>query len=152
MGRFYSITVDQIAVSAVQDLIEINAPATGSVVIHSAEFGQHSDAADAEAEMLQITISRATASGSGGSAVTPIPHQFGDAASAVTAERNNTTQATTTTPIRATTWNIQAGYIYAPTPEERISIPPSGRIVFELPVAPGDEITLSGTVVIEELD
>jgi hypothetical protein len=152
MGRIYSASFTGVSVAAAQDLFEINAPADAVVAIHSIIIGQSSDYGDSEAEGLQIQISRSTGtSGSGGSTLTPVAHEGGDAAFGGTVEANNTTQATTTTVIHSDTFNIQAGWQFRPTPEERIYISPSARVVVELPGAPTDAVTMSGTIVIEEI-
>lgn len=152
MSRMYSANFDAVAVSAAQDLFELNAPADAVVVLHSVRLGQSSDAGDSEAEMLRVLISRSTgSSGSGGSTLTARAHETGTASFGGSVESNNTTQATTTTEILADVFNIQAGWLYCPTPEERIVLSPSARLVIELPAAPGDSITMSGTITFEEI-
>ncbi len=103
--------------------------------------------------MLRVAISRAgvAVAGSGGSVPTAVPHNVGDVAFGGTVEVNNTTQASAATPIHEDTFNIQAGWFYRPTPEERIVISPSGILVVELPVAPADSITMSGTITFEAI-
>ena len=92
----------------------------------SIRIGQYGDAGDAEAELLPIAITRYATGGSGGSVRTPRPHVFGSGASAVVVDSNNTTQGTTPTVILQDSFNLQAGWLYVPTPEEWITIPPSG--------------------------
>lgn len=153
MGRKYSAQFNNVAVSAAQDLFEINAPSTKSVILHSVFVGQASDAGDAQAEMLRILIiAAASTSGSGGSTPTAAPLDSGDAAFGGTVEVNNTTVATGGTPItkHADCFNVQAGWVYRPTPEERIAIPGGGRLVINLP-APADSLTMSGTAIFEEI-
>lgn len=152
MGRIYTASFGGVAVTAIQDLFEVNAPSDAVVIIHSITIGQSSDAGDSEAEMKRVQISRApTASGSGGSTPTARPHNLGDAAFGGTVEANNTAQATGTVTIHEDTFNIRAGWAYRPTPEERIVMSPSERLVVELPVAPTDEITMSGSITFEEI-
>lgn len=152
MGRMYTASFEAVAVTAIQDLFEINAPSDAAVILHSFEIGQDSDAGDTEAEMLRCTISRApTASGSGGSTPTARPHNEGDAAFGGTVEANNTTQATGTVVLKPIPFNVQAGCVYQPTPEERIVISPGDRLVVELPAAPADSLTMSGSIVFEEI-
>lgn len=154
MGRIYSVQFNNVAVSAAQDLFEIVAPADAAVVLHSLIVGQSSDAGDAEAELLRWLILRGhTTSGSGGSSVTPVPLAAGDAAFGGTAEANNTTAATGGTPatVHADVFNVALGIQYRPTPEERIIISPSQRLVVNLPGAPADALTMSGTAIIEEI-
>ena len=151
MGRIYTASFGGVAVSAIQDLIELNAPSDAIVKIHSIIIGQSSDAGDSEAEMLRVQISRATGSGSGGTTPTARPHEVGDAAFGGTVEANNTTQGTGTTVLVEDTFNIQAGWQWRPTPEEMIVLSPSGRVVVELPAAPTDAVTMSGSITFEEI-
>ena len=153
MGRVYSASFDGVAVTAIQDLFELVAPSDAAVVLHSAYVGQSSDSGDSESEMLRVTISRTdnTASGTGGTAPTARPHEAGDAAFGGTVEVNNTTQATVTTVVQAYAFNIQAGWFYQPVPEERIVLSPSGTLVVELPAAPSDSLTMSGTITFEAI-
>lgn len=152
MGRIYTASISEVAVSAAQDLFELTAPSTGMVRILSARWGQSSDAGDAAAELLPWNLTRYATSGSGGSTPTPAPHSVGHAASGVTVEANNTTQGGTPTVVLSDCWNVQAGYLYQPPPEEMVTIPPSGILAIEFPSAPADSITVSGSVTFEELD
>src|SRR3990167_685774 len=52
MGRMYSATFDQVAVTAAQDLFEINAPADAAVIVHGFEISQSSEFGDAADEQL----------------------------------------------------------------------------------------------------
>jgi len=152
MGRVYTASFGGVSVTGIQDLFEINAPSDSIVKIHSITVGQNTDYGDSEAEGLRVQISRApTASGSGGSTPTARPHNEGDAAFGGTVETNNTTQATGTVVIYEDTFNVQAGWAYRPTPEEMIIISPGGRLVVELPVAPTDSLTMSGSITFEEI-
>jgi len=151
MGRLYSASFDAVAVSAVQDLFEVSAPADAVVVVHSVWVGQTSDAGDAQAEMLRVTIERAATSGSLGTTPTARPLEVGDPAFGGVVEANNTTRAGTLTLLQSLPFNVQAGLFYQPTPEERIVISPSGILVVGLPAAPADSLTMSGTIIFEEV-
>jgi hypothetical protein len=88
MGRFYSINVAGVAVSAAQDLFEILAGSGKPFYLHEIVVGQTSDFGDAAAEGLGVRIKRATSgytSGSGGSTPTPAKHLTSDSASGATA-------------------------------------------------------------------
>ncbi len=152
-GRIYTANIS-IAVTAAQDFFEVNAPSTGIVVIHRIFLGQSSDAADAQAEMLRVHLARSTSggAGSGGSSITARPHAFGHAAYGGTVEANNTTEATTQTSIYEEAFNVQAGFYWVPTPEERIIIPPSGIFIVGLAAAPNDSLTMQGSITFEEID
>ena len=153
MGRIYSAIVRTAGASALQDLWEVNAPATAIVILHSVRLGQTTDFADAEAEVLPVQISLTTnaVAGSGGTTPTAAPHEVGSTAFGGSVEANNTTQTTVTTERISDAWNIQAGWLYQPTPEERIIMSPSAAWVVELPAAPSDGITMEGTITIEEI-
>jgi hypothetical protein len=142
-----------VAVTAAQDFFEVNAPSTGIVVVHRIFLGQSSDAADAQAEMLRVQIERGGGTaGSGGTTPTAAPHCVGHAAFGGTVEANNTTQVGTPTTIYEEAFNVQAGWFWVPTPEERIIIPPSGILVVAIPTAPTDSLTMQGSITFEEID
>lgn len=154
MSRIYTAQFTDVAVTAIQDLFEIVAPADAIVVIHEVHFGQRSDVGDAAEEVLSIQLtSGQTTSGSGGSTPTAVPLSFGDAAFGGTVEANNTTQAADGTIVTHYSWhwNIRGSFDKIWTPETRPVLSPSRRGCFELPVAPADSITMSGTVIFEEI-
>lgn len=153
MGRMYTASFTNVAVSAAQDLFEINAAADTAVVLHRVHIGQSSDEADAQAEMLRIQINRASGTaGSGGTTPTENPMDPGDAAFGGSVEANNTTQAgTQTTILAAEAFNVQAGFFHVPTPEERITIPGQGILTVNLIAAPADALTMEGTITFEEI-
>lgn len=157
MGRFYSVPFSAVGVTAAQDVFEVLAASGKPFVLHEIVLGQTSDAGDSQAELEQVLIKRATGSytsGSGGSTVTPVKHYTNDAAAGPTAEINNTTQAAagsgTLTTIRTDCFNVQAGYQYLPTPESRILFLPAEACIVSI-TAPVDSLTMSGTLVFEEL-
>jgi hypothetical protein len=157
MGRLYSVPFSATAVSAAVDVFEVLASAAKPFILHEVVLAQSSDYGDAAAEGLSVLIKRATGSytsGSGGSTVTPAKHATNDAAAGPTAETNNTTQAAAgsgaLTTIRADAFNVQAGYQYLPTPEQRPFFLAAEACVVSI-TAPADAITLSGTLVFEEL-
>lgn len=151
MGRVYSASFEEIAVTAIQDLFEVVAPSDAAVEIHSVVISQSSDAGDSAAEQLPILIHRGTATGSGGSSVTASPLSKGDAAFGGTVEANNTTQSTEGTFLHAEAFNVQIGFHYLPPPEDRPVVSPSGLFIVELQAAPADSLTMNGTIVFEEI-
>lgn len=157
MGRFYSVNVAAVAVSAASDLFEITAASGKPFILHEVVVSQTSDYADAQAEGLQVTIKRATGSftsGSGGSMPTPAKHATNDGSATSSVEANNTTQASAgsgaLTTIRADSFNVQGGYQYLPTPETRLVFLGGEACVISMS-APADGITVNQTAVIEEL-
>ncbi len=109
MGRIYSATFEEVAVTTIQDLFELVAPADAAVVIHGLIISQSSDAGDTESEQLHVLIHRGTATGSGGTSVTASPMSVGDVAFGGTVEANNTTQSVEGTFIHSEAFNVMAG-------------------------------------------
>jgi hypothetical protein len=153
-GRIYAVSFSAIAVTAQQDLFEINVASTKMGVLHALFLSQVSEVADAAEEMLQLLIKTgATTSGSGGSTATPAPRHLGDSAWAGTVEINNTTKANTGTIVthHSDNWNIRMPYQLILPPELWIPIAPSGRLTVELATTPADSITMNGTALIREI-
>ena len=154
MGRMYTAVFEAVAVSAIQDLLELVAPADAVVVVHKIHLFQTSDTGDAAEEILRLELTFGyTTSGSGGSSPTPSAHELGDPAFGGTVEANNTTQATVGSPLvrEVFGWNVRIPFDYIPAPEYRHVISPSARMVLELPVAPADALTMSGSITFEEI-
>ena len=155
MGRIYSLSFSAVSVSAAQDLFEL-VPATGKpIAIHEIRIGQSSDAGDAQDEMLQVSIIRGNATtGSGGTgSLTPVNMSQNDGACGITdAEINNTTVASTGTPVTLITdcFNVRSGWLYVPTPICQPVIAAATRVCVRI-TAPADAVTMSGTIVFEEL-
>lgn len=152
-GLMYNIPIDGVASPAAEfDAFEYTAPADCITIIHRVVFGQNSDYGDAAAEglMARLITGHAT-SGSGGSATTPRALQTGFPAAGGAAETMNTTIASTGTPLtrHGEALNGQIGMDYRPTPEERIVLSPSERIVLRVS-APADAVTVVGSMLIEE--
>ena len=149
----YTVSFAAVALTAPQDLFELNTPSTrrakiiGWVVNQSTEFG------DAQDEQVRLELYRGhTTSGSGGSAPTPVPVSVAEPAALCTAEANNTTLATGGSPVllHSTCFNVRAGDIWLPVPEQRPVIAVSSRAVLRLNTTPADSISFSGTLYFEE--
>ncbi len=149
MDRDFLGVFEQVAVTAIQDLFELVAPADAAVLVDWVVITQSSDAGDAAAEQLPILIHRGTATGSGGSSVTPSPAAVGGAAFGGTLEANNTTQSVEGTFLHAEAFNIQIGFYWFPP--RPIVISPSGLFIVELQVAPADSLTMNGTIGFREI-
>lgn len=148
MGRMYSAIFEEVAVTAVQDLFEIIAPADAIVILHALEISQSSDT---DNENLSLLIHRGTATGSGGTVVTPRPMEVGDPAFGGTVEANNTTQSVEGAILHAAAFSVLSGYSFVWTPETRPKVSPSGLLIIELQTAPVDALTMSGTIYFEEV-
>lgn len=135
------------------DYFALKVPTNKLVVLHEVRLGQGTDAGDAEAEMLQVTMGRYDGSdGTGGTS--PIPERLdpGDALAATVLRVNDvTTGATGVTEIFHDTWNVQAGWLYLPTPETRIIIPGGTNFVVRTLTIPADPLTISATLTFEEI-
>lgn len=156
MGRMYAVTFENVAVTAAQDFFEISPADDKPVLIHAVHLAQYSDTGDAAEEILRVTIKRGhTSSGSGGSAFTPLPLQSSaGVAAGAAAEINNTTIASagTAVALHADTFNIRTGWVFIPTPECRPGASQANTtIVVRLEAAPADSLSMSGTLIFEEL-
>lgn len=155
MARVYTISFENVSVSAIQDLFEIAPADDHPVVILAVYLDQISDVGDVAEEMLRYKIIRGHAtSGSGGSAATARPLDPGDAAAGFAAEVNNTTIASagTAVDLHAGAFNIRAGLALIFTPEMTpVANQGNGTIVVRLMAAPADAVILSGTLYVAEL-
>jgi hypothetical protein len=147
----YSASFEEVAVTAIQDLFQILAPADSVVLLHALLLSQSTDAGDTESEQLPVLIHRGSTDGSGGSTPTPTPLHLGDTAAGTVVEANNTTQGTEGPFIHAEAFNVMAGLAIWWTPETRPVISPSDLLHIELQVAPVDSINMNGTIYFEEL-
>jgi hypothetical protein len=154
MGRIYTATFSEQSESAACDLFEIVAGSSDLIVLHELHIAQNSDVGDAEEEMLRIVLSSGhTTGGSGGGTITPVPRLLGDAASGATVEHTNTSRASGGTIVNHYEWywNVRIPFSHLWTPESRPILIPSRRAIVELDTTPSDALTLSGTLVFEEL-
>lgn len=157
MSRVYAVTFAAVAVTTTIDFFDI-APADDKIcVIHGCYLSQSTELGDAAEEQLRIQIIRGLATvGSGGSAATPVPLNEHSGAAAATVRTVDTTVAVvgagSTDVLHAETFNVRSGWVYLPTPEMRPTVKQtSTRLVVQLMAAPADSITMSGTLVYEEV-
>lgn len=157
MSRMYSVTFSSVAVTAQQDFFEITAATGKPCVVHSIELEQHTEVGDVQEEGLLVTLKRgtsATTSGTGGSqAVTAPPQSSNTGVAGFTADTNNTTKMSggTITTLRAWAWNVRIPFFKVFTPETRPIITPGERLTVELGTTPADSISVSGTMMVEEV-
>jgi hypothetical protein len=147
MGRMYSILMDGISISAADDLLRISSSSTDVTVLHSVTVTQ--DASETS-EQLPFQIMRASTDGTGTS-TTPRPLSDGDPAFGGTAVTALTVDTTPGNILHREGVNVLNGFYWKPTPEERIVIPPSGRLVVRLDAAPAAALTMSLIAIIEEI-
>jgi len=156
MARF-TCAFSEVSVTLEQDLFELLAPTDAAAILISARFGQQTDQGDASAEMLPIEfiVGKGTVTaGSGGSAGVEEPLEGVTAAGGVVLLNNTTRMVVGTGSLHtmlADAWNIQIGYLYQPVPEERIIVSPGNRVTVAIAAAPGSAISMSGTIVWDEV-
>lgn len=150
----YSVSFENVAVTASQDFFELTPADDHPVYIAGLFIDQLSDTGDAAEEFLRWEIRRGhTTGGSGGSAATPVGVDSSSGAANTAAEVNNTTIAAngTTTRIHAGAFNIRAGLAIWFPPE---AMPKASQgnttIVVRLLANPADSLTMSGTLYFEE--
>ncbi len=156
--RRYMGSFGAVAVTTAVDHFEIINAADQALVLESIDITQETEAGDAASEQLRWTIKRGTGtytSGSGGSTATPVPQGFGDVASGVTCETNNTSRAAAGTGALAILWqqceNVHNGFHWVAPQGREPEFSPSHAIVVGLESTPADSITFSGTIVFCEV-
>ena len=148
----FSASFTGVAVSVEQDLFEFLTHASSRIAVWSIALGQYSDAGDAAAEMLSISVLRGhTTPGAGGTALTPVNFEPLSGTAVTGVDRNNTTLATTgAATLLSDTFNIQAGWFWTPPKGNApLIVAVSSSLVVRIS-APADAITMSGTVIFEE--
>jgi hypothetical protein len=148
----YSAPIDALAFTTATDVFEITAAASTRVMIHQLELCQTTDLSDAAEEVLRIGWYRGVTAGATGTALTESPYNDsnnGAATAAVVANRG--TASTGGTLLHIIGWNIRIPLEKIWTPETRPILELSTVGTFKLLAAPADSITVSGTLLWEEL-
>jgi hypothetical protein len=154
MARVYTVSIDNIAVSAAQDFFTLLCSSTVPIEIHAVNVSQKTLTAW---EAKDITFKRvpATVTVTGGTSITPRPMVPNDTAAVVTATINNTTVATSTGTIvtlLADEFNFLNGFYWSPAgQDDRIIIAPSQAFCVRLGTAPSGSMNVSGSVTFAEL-
>lgn len=154
MGLMYSAVFQAVAVTAAQDLLSLLTTAACPIKVHYFSCGQSTDVGDAAEEILRIRIQRGmTTVGSGGTTPAEVPLLRGGRTALADARANDTTAATggTIEQVWEEVWNVRSPYIWMPTPAMQVDCGVSMRIAFNLVAAPADSLTMSATIVWEEL-
>ncbi len=151
VGRMYSVSNSVAGVTTAIDLLRISAPSDAVVVVHKVIVTQETEFTDVQSEQMDIQFHRGSTDGSGGATPTARPLEVGDAAFGGTTATGNDTQSTEGVILHAEAANVMAGFVWAPTPEERIVLSPSGRLIVELPTAPDDSIDFRVAAYFEEI-
>lgn len=144
--RRYSVQVNAAAVTTAKDLIRVTAPSTMTLCVIRAWVGQ---SGNVTSENARVLVQRASDSQSGTSE-TPQALEVGDPAATFTAATLTADHTLTGDPMVDEAFNWVSGYLWVPAPEERIWVPPSGKLVLRLAAAPSASKTVSaGLMVIE---
>jgi hypothetical protein len=155
MSGLYTVPFQLNAVTAQLDLVEVTAAANKVLVWVGYYIANLSDAGDSQEEMLSVIVkSGQTTSGSGGSAVTPVPNDpSGAVAAGFVAEVGNTTKATAGTILthRPEGWNVRVGERVLLPETEQIILGGGRRATWELAKTPADAIDLTGFLVMQEI-
>ena len=149
MGRMYTLEFTDVAVTAQQDLFQIEA-ITVPAIIHAVYLSQITDVGDAAAENLSISINRVTDDVTDDKATVQIDN--GDATQLAEIAINETVELVTgLARIHSEAWNIALPFVFLPTPEMRPVVEVGNAIVVNLNTTPADSITMSGTIYFEEV-
>jgi hypothetical protein len=151
--RYYAVNIDEVAVSALQDLFSVNPASNKPVAFCGLVIGQQSDEQDAQDEQLAIQVVRGnTTVGSGGSSADAVPILVNGAADAASIRVNDTTEASVGTEVilLSDCFNIRAGYQLWWPPELRPTTVNGTFMCVRLMEAPTDAITVSATLYFAE--
>ena len=148
MGRMYTVQFTDVAVTAQQDLFQIESLVT-PVTLHAVYLSQTSDVGDSSAENLSIRIVRATDAVTDDLATVQLDK--GDATQTAEVAVNETSELVTGLEvIHSEAWNIALPFIWLPPPEMRVVGVVGDVIIVNLNTTPADSLTMSGTVYFEE--
>jgi hypothetical protein len=123
-------------------------------IVGTAKFG------DAQSEGINVSFVRGSSgstSGSGGSSLTPVAHEDGDAAADGVLEALNTTVMVAGGGSVTTCWDepffLQLGFAYRPKDGIEWFVSPSNRFAVRLPVGPATVLTtiVAGHFTFEEI-
>lgn len=142
--RIYSIELVNTAVSGAITLVQIKAGSARLVTILRAWCGQ-SNLSTSSMQRIQILRKTAAATVTSG---TPLLIDAGDAAAGSAGGTsatgtNASVEGTDGDVLVETDFNILNGFLWVPTPEERIIVGPGGFIAIKFPTAPGSSMTTS---------
>ena len=155
MGRMYTVSFSAQAMTTAQDLFEITPADDKPVRIAGLWLYQTTELGDAAEEILPLVIKRGNAtSGSGGAAGTIESVAPTSATPGFSAEVYNTTGASAGTEdiLIRDGWNVRMPYQLLLPEEMRPGASQAHTtLVVALGAAPADSITVSGTIMIEEL-
>lgn len=141
--RQYSFSFTDVAVSAQQDLFQLEAQ-TVPLVLMGVFLSQSSDLGDSESEGFSILIRRFTDAVTND--VAEVKLDGGDGAALANLAINETTELVTGSEIiHSAAWNILMPFEWLPPPELRPVIQVGNGVAVNLNTTPADAVTMSGT-------
>jgi hypothetical protein len=148
----YVVNMTNVAVTGAITLIQIKAGATRMVMLLRASVSQ-SNMTTMAMQRVQILRKTGTATVTSYTPLLYSPSQpAADAAGGTSATGTNASNEGTDGDILVNdTFNILNGWLWIPTPEERIVVPPGGFIGLKLPTAPGSSMTTTAQMVFYEM-
>lgn len=153
MGRMYSVSFKEQAVTVAVDVFEILPAAQKPCKLWALFMSQSTDFSDAAEEIIPFSIVRGHTTSGNGAAASEIPLDGNDAAAGFVAEQLATTQASAGTAVEvfADSWNIRVPYQLILPPELRPRVQNAELLVVRFNSPPIDSIDLSATIFVEEL-
>ena len=153
-GRTFTVEATGASAAAV-DFLELLPADDHPCLLLALIISQSTEAGDAQDEMISMLIKRGgtLTSGSGGSAPTPRPVDFGDTGAGFTVEMLNTTKGSfaSGTNIHRASFNVRAGLEMFWTPETAPKFGQANQCLVEMLSTPVDSITWDVTAYIQEL-
>lgn len=153
-GAVYTVPIDALSLTAESDLYCITASTSTKLLLREVRLGQYSEFGDAQAELLPIRIITGSTNVSGGSTVAAqnvAQHTGAKTAESEALSPSATLASTASATLRySDSWNVAAGWVYAPLPAERLVVQEGETVVVRIG-APADVLTLNGTLIMQEI-
>jgi hypothetical protein len=112
-------TFDNLAVTTATDLLHGTVTTDKPVELMEVKFAQFSDLSDAAEEVLRVGLFRGVTGGTGGTALTEVPLNGGQASSSLVLLAHNSSISTGGSQIDLEGWNIRGPFFWCPVPELR---------------------------------
>lgn len=150
MGRLYAIKHEAVAVSGAISIIQLKAGAGCICKIHRVMVSQTGSTTSAQ---VRIQILRKSAAATVTS-YTPLLLDTGDGAAKSVGGTTSTGitasgEGTDSDILISDTFNALSGWLYLPTPEERIVVPAAGFLALKFPANPA--LTITAQMIFEEI-
>lgn len=149
-GSVFSAHMVDVSVSGAITLVQVKA---GAVPLHLLRAWVSQNGSTTSA-MQRIGIVRKSSAATV-TLFTPLKYSTGSAASLAVGSTSGTghtatAEGTDTDVLCPDSFNVLSGWLWVPTPEERISVPPSGIIGLKFLSAPSSALTVTAGLVWEE--